>query len=543
MTLTSDRIALSWQRASMSGLDPALLPREIDIITVPDRGRLAIAARPVLDRLAVIFADTDFSVILADRNVRLVDVRHGTPGIDDALTNNGAVLGRLFTEETAGTNSISTVRELREPLAVKGNQHFFEAMKMFSCYGFPILHPVTGRIEGVITLTFYTESDTPVLHGLVMQAAQEISTRLAQDPVRSDHQLLDAFHLAAGPRIAIPIVAMAPGIVIANTAAASLLNATDYISLAARDPQVTERDMHLFGTGEQVDVSVHALATDPQSMIVEFASAGSESSSDGHALTRTRSRIERISEQLAESRQAKTSFAVAGETGTGRTTLLTDLMDGHDPVGFDALDTVLHSAQHWLHTVTEALEHEHRPVAVENVHLLSPPIAHALYTATTRSRVWFAVSSAPLITLSPEVFRIVDACRTRVELLPLRLRKHEIPALAEQYLAEAHASIRFTPAAMHALLTYDWPGNLTELRTEVHAAMRLRTAGDVTPRDLGRLQERLASRPLGAIDGAVRTVIETELRRHRGNKVAVAKALSLSRTTLYKRMKAFGIDG
>ncbi|MGA9873957.1 MAG: helix-turn-helix domain-containing protein [Rhodococcus sp. (in: high G+C Gram-positive bacteria)] len=472
MTLTADRIALSWQRASTIGLDPALLPRDIDISSVPVGGRLMVAARPVLDRLTAIFTGLDCSVLLADRDVRLVDVRHGTPKIRGALTVNGAVAGRLFTEETAGTNSISTVRELQEPLAVRGSEHFFDAMKMFSCYGFPVLHPMTGSVEGVIAFTFYTASDSPLMHALVMQAADEISRRLVQHslPSASDHDLFGA------------------------------------------------------PTG------------------VGSAFAGNEGN-EGNLLTRGRSRTDRLADQLSHSRHAETSLAVAGEAGSGRTTVLSDLMGARHPVVFDAFEAVLHPAQQWLHGAIEALENGNRPVAVENVHLLTPPIAHALHVAMTRSRVWFAVSSAPLIALSSEVFRVVDMCRTRVELLPLRLRKHEIPAIVEQYLADMRAPIRFTPAAMHALIAHDWPGNLAELRSEVHAAARLRTVGDVSHRDLGRIQERSASRPLGAIDGALRTVIEDELYRHGGNKAAVAKALGISRTTLYKRMAAFGIDG
>jgi transcriptional regulator with AAA-type ATPase domain len=196
-----------------------------------------------------------------------------------------------------------------------------------------------------------------------------------------------------------------------------------------------------------------------------------------------------------------------------------------------------------VRTVVDALDRADRPVAVDNAHLLSDQVARGLRDAVNRSSAWFSVSSDPLITLSPNVIHLVDECRTRVELLPLRLRKHEIPALVEGILAEVGAAVRFTPSALRALIAHDWPGNLTELKAEVLGAAQLRSIGDVTERDLGRLREKSAAQPLGAIDGVIRTVIEDELARHRGNKVAVAKSLNISRTTLYKRMRAFGIDG
>ncbi|MGA9870512.1 MAG: helix-turn-helix domain-containing protein [Rhodococcus sp. (in: high G+C Gram-positive bacteria)] len=535
MTLAADRIAMSWQRASMNGLDPAWLPTAVHVSPVTSSSRLLDAARPVMDRLATIFAGIDCSVILADRNVRLVDIRHGTNGIDDALTENGAVPGRLFTEETSGTNSISTVRELREPLAVRGNQHFFEAMKMFSCYGFPILHPVNGRIEGVITLTFYTAVDSPLLHNMVMQGSDEIARRLARQQSRGDHQLLDAFHDAAVLGGTAPVIAISPSIVIANSAAVDKLDAVDLLSLRARDPLIADDIPHQFNSGGQTDTVSRRLGN---AVIVELARESTLASA-----TLSRSRIDRVADQLSNSRRDGTSFAVAGEPGTGRSTILADLMKGHDPILFDALDSILQSEKQWLHTVIASLDSADRPVAVDNVHLLSPQIAHALHKAVERSVVWFAVSSEPLISLSPDAFRLVDGCRTRVELLPLRLRKHEIPVLVDGLLAEIGSPIRFTPAALRALIGHEWPGNLTELRAEVLAAARLRSAGDVTDRDLGRLRERTATPRLGAIDSALRTVIEDELARHGGNKLAVAKTLNISRTTLYKKMRPFGIDG
>jgi DNA-binding NtrC family response regulator len=81
--------------------------------------------------------------------------------------------------------------------------------------------------------------------------------------------------------------------------------------------------------------------------------------------------------------------------------------------------------------------------------------------------VWFALSSDPLHQLSPDVFALVDSSATRMEVLPLRLRKHEIPARVQSILTELSSTIRFTPAALRTLLTHSWPGNLAELRAEV----------------------------------------------------------------------------
>ena len=56
------------------------------------------------------------------------------------------------------------------------------------------------------------------------------------------------------------------------------------------------------------------------------------------------------------------------------------------------------------------------------------------------------------------------------------------------------------------------------------------------------MRERAAAPQLSALDAALRATIEDELIRHRGNKLAAARALNISRTTLYKRIRDFGIS-
>ncbi|PRC53006.1 transcriptional regulator, partial [Mycobacterium sp. ITM-2017-0098] len=55
-------------------------------------------------------------------------------------------------------------------------------------------------------------------------------------------------------------------------------------------------------------------------------------------------------------------------------------------------------------------------------------------------------------------------------------------------------------------------------------------------------RERAAAPRLSALDTVLRATIEEELTRNRGNKLAAARALNISRTTLYKRIRDFGIS-
>lgn len=127
-------IAQSWRRAELFGLSP---DSSVDCATVADidrRSRLVVAAGPVLDQAARELAGTAFSLVLADRDAWIVDRRFGESRFESVLDRVGVVPGKRFTEENTGTNSIATVFELRQGLAVLGHEHFIDSFKDFACY-------------------------------------------------------------------------------------------------------------------------------------------------------------------------------------------------------------------------------------------------------------------------------------------------------------------------------------------------------------------------------------------------------------------------
>jgi transcriptional regulator of acetoin/glycerol metabolism len=103
--------------------------------------------------------------------------------------------------------------------------------------------------------------------------------------------------------------------------------------------------------------------------------------------------------------------------------------------------------------------------------------------------------------------------------------------------------------AMRILLGYDWPGNIRELANVLERAQILAEGATITTDDL---PENLvqASRPIAGgaagpddLDGVERRHVEDVLRRHDGNKVRAAKALGVSRRTLYRLIDKYGLAG
>ncbi|PRC43282.1 hypothetical protein C6A85_000000106145, partial [Mycobacterium sp. ITM-2017-0098] len=356
-TTHAETIATAWRRARMSGLEPQRLPQNGVAALVDPTSRLLAAAHPVLNRMAAVLAGTHCCIMLTDRDIRFVDLRYGTSEIDDAVTLNGAVIGRVFSEETSGTNAVATVHELRTPLAVHGDQHFIESMKKFSCYGFPILHPATCRIEGVLCLTFFVADDNSLLQPMLRQAAHEIEMGLLEQSPRGEQLLLADFQRASARHRDGPVVAMADDVVLANASAMAQLDSVDFAALATLVAGVESGDAraHTLNSGAQMMLSWSRTHADA-GIVIELSPSDDRREKTRRTRIRPTSRSQRVHRQVTEARNDRRPLCVVGEPGTGRTTLLRQLMADLDVRAFDAVDLLYQSEPQWLQTVCDALD-------------------------------------------------------------------------------------------------------------------------------------------------------------------------------------------
>jgi DNA-binding NtrC family response regulator len=138
-----------------------------------------------------------------------------------------------------------------------------------------------------------------------------------------------------------------------------------------------------------------------------------------------------------------------------------------------------------------------------------------------------------------------------VQLPPLRERREDLPLLASHFLAEqgrryGRPNMRLSPEALEALMAYSWPGNVRELEHTVERAVLMAAGDEVTAEDLllRRVSREGASRlEEMTLEEVERYLIERALTRHEGNVSDVAKALGLSRSALYRRMRHYGVKG
>lgn len=521
-------IALSWQRAAMSGLDPGAPVDNLTVEEVDRRSRLMVAAQPVLDEATEELEGTGFSLILADRSARLVDIRCGIGALRPHLEKVGALPGSRFVEETTGTNSIATTFELRQGVAVRGEEHFIEAFKKFSCYGHPVVHPVTHRVEGVLDITCLSEHDNPLLAPFIVRAARHIADRLLEGSRERDQRMLAAFQDAQLRDRSRPVVALGDDVLLANGPAIELLDMADHAvlrGLAADAPvgRVSSRKLVL-ATGREVLASIQRTGGNDGALV---------------AFDPVQAPAARITERVPAAAPA----LIHGEPGSGRTTALYGLI-GPEPVALlDAGELPEIGERAWLSRMDTMLTSSPL-VGIEAVHLLPAPVARRLAMSLRRAKARVVLTSDPVGEVRGELAGLLAHCAQRLELTPLRQRRNEIPALAKAMLRRLQAprELRFTPSALEALASHPWPGNLRELHSVVRQVVRSRQVGDVSVRDLPSGYQGLArSRFFTPLEQAEHDAIVKALRVCGGNKKDAAKRLGISRTTLYKSIRSLAI--
>ncbi|MGW4332627.1 sigma-54-dependent Fis family transcriptional regulator [Rhodococcus koreensis] len=514
-------IASSWMRSRLSGLDSDTTPR-LDRVDVAD-GCLRRAAAPVLDRVCREFDGAPLVFVLADHDARILDIRHASPAVRDAVDGMGIEPGIRLAEEEVGTNAVGTVLEARQPLLVHGPEHFMSAFHEFSCFGQPIIHPITRRLEGVLDVGGGAGEDHRYFAPIAQRLVGEIEDRLALSTPAAQHNLLAAFHSAAR-RKERPMMVLGEGMVLATPAALDLLDPADHAAVragadTARTMAVTNR--LTLESGREVEFTCTPV-DGGNGVLVDFATARSSPK------PQPRPSVE------------EWPLLVVGETGTGRTTEAVRAAGlGGEIV--DAADVVHTGEQAWAVGLGRQLEQDGAVVIIENVHLLTDSLATlvARLIRGTRRHVVLTSTRTDDAGIHPS---LVGLCAARRELAPLRRRRHEIPGLARRMLAEeaVASDLRLTSATLHVLAAHPWPGNLAELRRVIHALARTRTAGDIIPTDLPAPYREVGT-PLSPIRHAEREVIVAAIEAAGGNKLKAAQSLGVSRSTLYNRLRVLEI--
>ncbi len=137
-----------------------------------------------------------------------------------------------------------------------------------------------------------------------------------------------------------------------------------------------------------------------------------------------------------------------------------------------------------------------------------------------------------------------------INIPPLRQRPEDIPLLVDHYLQAYGKKYQkqldpLRPAVANALQRYAWPGNVRELQHAVERAVIMSSSSQLETADLLVDAKRQKSPALAAnslnIDEVEERAIREAIKKHQGNLSKAAAELGLGRSTLYRKMKKYGI--
>ena len=159
---------------------------------------------------------------------------------------------------------------------------------------------------------------------------------------------------------------------------------------------------------------------------------------------------------------------------------------------------------------------------------LSPRTFDAFVALPREATTWVVATAA-----GPAVAERLGA--RAVELPPLRTRPEDIAPTAAALLRGR----RLRPEALQLLERLPWRGNVRELES----ALRTTHTSDVRVEDLpAELRARAARVPTSGLQRVEAEAIARALAGCDGNKRDAARELGISRSTLYRKLRAYGLD-
>jgi len=144
----------------------------------------------------------------------------------------------------------------------------------------------------------------------------------------------------------------------------------------------------------------------------------------------------------------------------------------------------------------------------------------------------------------------------RLDLPPLKQRREDIPYLVDHFIQKNNARrgkniISVSPEVMNILLRYGFAGNIRELENIIEYAFVV-CRGSIIQKSHLPVEllggKDLSSVPAATADNPIARVIDEQerlkevLSKHNGNQTAAAKELGVNRSTLWRKLKRFGLS-
>ena len=504
------------------------------------------AAAPVLDRWQEQLSETPMTLFLSDRVGRIVARRIGARDQESRLDEVHAAEGFAFSEETMGTNGLGTALAENQAVLISGSQHFNDLLAPITCAAVPVVAP-GGSVLGSVSLGGPVAEGSQLMLSLTAEIGRQIETRLRAEARPEDLALAMSFMRYKNSRR--PTVVVDQHSLLANTPALAFVSMDTHVLLwelmKGHDWRKTPTaEINLPGgmrvVGRRLDQS-----TEPR-FVVHFFDLALAASQDSGGEP-----LPAIDLPTSRPRMRPDVALVEGPAGSGRFTqaleiLSSDTMD-------EPLATAVTDIEDWTAVVDAALA-DGRDVVLRRIESLiaaDAPALTSLVRTHQRAVGRGQRNTSLVITFAPqeaaaEVTEAINSLGLKTtRIAPLRTAPDRVPGLVRTLLAEVDPSGRFTvtPSALQALMQYDWPGEVRELRRVLEDVVADAPSAVIDSRQLpDHLRRGNKARRMTLIETAERDAIIRALDLAGGNKSTAAELLGIGRTTLYRRLRQLHIE-
>jgi transcriptional regulator of acetoin/glycerol metabolism len=566
---------------------------DLSYLGAPDLGtNLARAAEPVLRHLHEQLDGQPISIILTDATGLVLRRLTGDRDLERQLDAIMLIPGFSYAEEVVGTNGIGTALESGGPAHVFGHEHYAERLEGMACAGVPLRDPVSGKTLGVIDLTCWRRDADPLMLSLVRSTADQLGQALTETSNSRELRLLQEYTRACRHTGGI-VLALGNDVVMLNDHARRALSPADQAALISQATEALTTETVAAGTRGRyrapgavtVDLPSGAVARMFCRPVGELrlpgappdAVSGLGPLADGvvHVKMVTPATAPSTETVVARGimalpglvgsgaawrracRLAEASYergewlALEGEGGAGKLALIRAVHQRRNPAApFHVIDVAdLAKPPELLNQVRAELPDGTGMLVLRHVHLLSSYQLRALTDAlgeakasgqTPSLRVAVTLDRAATDTDLSALLRLFPGT---VAVPPLRHHSEDLRDLVPFFLGKLSQQGRVTcsPAAMQLVLRHTWPGNAAQLWQVLKQVVQRRRAGQIMPEDLPPECWTVSRRVLSPLESIERDAIVQSLLDQGGNKIRAARALGMSRATIYRRIREYGI--
>jgi sigma-54 dependent transcriptional regulator, acetoin dehydrogenase operon transcriptional activator AcoR len=537
---------------------------DLSYLREPDlESTLARAAKPVLRHLHEQLEGQPISIVLTDAS-GLVLLRYtGDRDLERQLDDIMLAPGFSYAEDVVGTNGIGTALESGGPAHVFGHEHYAERLEGLACAGVPVRDPMSGKTVGVLDLTCWRKHADPLLLSLVRSTADQLNQALSEMGNSRDLRLLQEYSRACRHTGGI-VLALGNDVVMLNDHARQALSPVDQAVLISQAADALGRQASGAVTVDLPSGVVARMFCRPvwlaDGVVHVKLAAPASPSSEAPPIRASMSLPGLVGSGPTWRRACRAAEAVydrgewltlEGEPGTGKLALVRAVHQRRNPAApchlLDAEDAA--RDRDWLARVREELLNGAGLLIIRHVHALNTRQVRAFAGVLGEAK---AADEEPALRVAITLDR--DAARAdltgllrlfpgTVTVPPLRHHSEDLRELIPFFLGRLsqQGRVSCSTAATQLLLRHTWPGNAAQLWQVLKQVVQRRRTGQIMPTDLPPECWTVSRRVLSPLESIERDAVVQSLLDCNGNKIRAARALGMSRATIYRRIHEYGI--